>query len=169
MRKIIIILLVIISLLSGCKHDNTEYISYDYEYREVKFSFDYPKNWIVEPLIIWDATDETVTEPLLIREASPERGGIDLYDMEDNDNVISIFCGVSYFGKSIGVETTDLFIGKDKIADIKIERYDEQIWMKVWYTETNRPGYYQASVRVSEEYYDENEAIIMHILRSFEY
>jgi len=173
MLKKLVPVIMIMVLLTGCGgKDKIVYETYNYDKNEVKFKLEYPEGWTVKEIEVWDATpSEAGTEE--VREASPERGGIDMYPADDSEinvgiyNVVSPYYLANIQGESI--KTSELLNGKIKIADITQYTTEGQIHLRALYKKESPSDYYVAVVRVPEEYFKKHEEVLWKILKSVEY
>lgn len=171
LKKLVPIIFTLV-LLTGCSKDKIVYETYNYDKDDVSFTVDYPKGWIIKEIEVWDAANSE-GEAEEVREASPERGGVDIYPQEDREVSIGVYNVVSpYYMAEKQVEdisTSELLNDKIKIADITQYTTDGKVYLRALYSKDSPSDYYVAVVRVPEEYFKENEEVIFSIIKSLKY
>lgn len=165
-------IIVILVLFTACSKDKIVYETYHYDKNDVSFTVEYPKEWTVKEIKVWDATSNE-EEAEEVREASPERGGVDIYPQEDSEVSIGIYNVVSPYymaeNQAEDISTSELLNDKIKIADITQYTTDGKVYLHALYSKDSPSNFYVAIVRVTEEYFKEKEEIIWNIIKSLKY
>lgn len=165
LKSIFLLILLALGFLTGCNNSNNNKIYTEYTYRdeEISFRFEYPEYWTVEKQPSWEASEK--------KEASPEKGVI-IFNKSNKTNSIEIFNSVSPYS----IPTDDSTIQnntKSKESNIKeifTNKIDNKVNIHVLYKDKeNIIGYYNAVVTADEDFYNEYEDVIWHILMSVDY
>lgn len=134
------------------------YEEYIYTFNERTFTFLCPKEgWIVEEQPAWEASEGI--------EASPD-WGVHLYKEGDKENYISLFDSVSPFTIPDFAIEKEFIVDGTKKGTIHMNWEDSFMDVYLVYDSDDSDYYHNAIVKTTEEFYEEYQDIIWHVLAS---